>query len=206
MIGPNKERRSANISLLLMAIGTLMVILPGIWNADMTGWGYGMAFLGGALALTAFFIFLMFNGRAKVWNRMFRQLDVIAKWNYSKAFWTRVFQEDLADAGIGKIVGFFFAGIFSLIGVVIFAIDTEENGVFLLIMLGIAVFFIIIGFISTRTEKKRAFSSPPEVVIAKDGLFFKNTLYTWQARPFSYLESVSIHPTIRLSCSLFCGN
>ena len=53
-------------------------------------------------------------------------------------------------------------------------------------MLGVAVFFVIIGFISVGSEKRRAKASAPEAIIAQDGLFFKNTLTTWNNHAISY--------------------
>jgi len=191
----NKERRSANVSLIIMVIGILAAALPFILNVDMVMWGFGVAFIGGTTALITFFVFLMFNGRAGVRERMFRDENILARWQYSKEFWEQEYKEDMKDSGIGKIVGFFFGGIFTLIGIIFFAIDTEENVLILLIMLGIAVFFIIIGFISSGAEKRRINSSLPEAIIAQEGLFFKNILYTWNSRAISYLESVTMHPT-----------
>jgi len=190
----NKERRSANVSLIIILTGILAAALPFILKADLIRWGFGVAFVGGSTALIAFFVFLMFNGRARVRERMFHNENILAHWQYSKEFWKQVSKEDMEDSGIGKVFGFFFGGIFILIGIIIFAIDTEENGLFLLIMVGMAIIFIIIGFISSGAEKRRINSALPEVIIAQDGLLFKNILYTWNSRAVSYLESVTMHP------------
>ena len=73
-------------------------------------------------------------------------------------------------------------------------LDTAENKLFLLIMLGIAIFFVLIGLLSAILEKRRVEATLPEAIITKEGLFFKNILYTWNAKAISYLESVSLHP------------
>jgi DNA-binding transcriptional regulator of glucitol operon len=190
----NKERKSANTSLILMIIGILAAALPTLLKADMNRWGFGVSFMGGMLAVTTFFVFLMFNGRAKVRDRMFGQQNILAHWQYSKEFWDQITKEDQKDSGVGKVFGFVFFGIFTLIGIIVFVTDPEENGVFLLIMLGIGVFFILIGFLSVRAEKKRISESLPEAIIAQEGLFYKNTLYTWNSKNIAYLESVSFHP------------
>lgn len=192
----NKERKNANISLIIMFIGIIAVLLPFLSNADLESWGFAVAFIGMILAVTMFFVFLMFNGRAKVQNRIFNNENIMAHWKYSKEFWDRIQTEDTKDAGIGRIFGFFFGGIFTLIGIIVFAVDPEENALFLLFMLGIAIFFVIIGFISTSAEKKRVNASLPEAIIAQEGLFYKNILYTWNTPAISFLESVTLHPVV----------
>lgn len=191
----NKERKSANISLIILLISIIAVALPFVIDADMMDWGYGVALIGVVVGLTSFIVFLMYNGRARVRSRMFRNENILAHWKYSEEFWKNEIAKDNADAGIGKIIGFFLGGIFLVIGIVVFAADTDDNGMFFLLMLGLAVFFVIIGFISVSAQKRRIKASVPEVVIANEGLFYKNILYTWNNRAFSYLESVTMHPS-----------
>ena len=192
----NKERRSANISLFIMSIGIFATVFPFALNVGIDdGRGIFLAFAGGFIAVTCFFVFLMYNGRAKVRAKMFNNENILAHWQYSKEFWDQVTKEDMKDSGLGKVFGFFFGGLFAIIGLIVFFLNTDDNGVFLFIMLCVAVFFVIIGFIAASVEKKRAANSLPEAIIAQEGLFFKNTLHTWNARAFSRLESVSMHPT-----------
>ena len=192
----NKERRSANISLAIMLIGIFAAVFPFALNVGIDdGWGIFLAFAGGFIAITCFFVFLMYNGRAKVRAKMFNNENILAHWQYSKEFWDQVTKEDIKDSGLGKVFGFFFGGLFAVIGLIVFFLNTDDNGVFLFIMLGAAVFFVIIGFIAASVEKKRAANSLPEAIIAQEGLFFKNTLHTWNAKAISHLESVSMHPT-----------
>jgi len=191
----NKERRSANISLFIMFIGIFAAVFPFALNVGLDdGWGIFVAFAGAFIAVTGFFIFLMYNGRAKVRAKMFNNENILAHWQYSKEFWDQVTKEDIKDSGLGKVFGFFFGGLFAVIGIIVFFFNTDDNGVFLFIMLGAAVFFVIIGFLAASVEKKRAANSLPEVIIAQDGLFYKNILHTWNAKAISRLESVSMHP------------
>lgn len=199
----NNERKNAVISLIIMSAGILSAVLPFLLHKDMADWEFGVVFSGIVTAITAFFIFLMYNGRAKVQKKILFSEDILAHFYYSDEFWDRISQEDMKDSGIGRTVGFFLGGIFAFIGLMGFIADAEENLLFLLIMSGIAVFFVIIGFISSVTEKRRITSSLPEAVIAKEGLYFKNTLYTWNDKKYSYLESVTYHPAV--SDSLLFG-
>jgi hypothetical protein len=190
----NKERRNANISAIIMMIGIAGVVLPYVLDANMMGWGFGVSFVGIFVALSACFVFLMFRGRAKVLDRMFKNENVLARWQYSKEFWGKEYEEDMEDSGIAKVAGFFLGGIFLMIGIVVYMVNPDDNGMFLIIMLAIAVFFAIVGFAATAAEKKRITTSMPEAVISKQGLFYKNILYTWNNRLISYLVSVGISP------------
>lgn len=191
----NKERRNANISLTIMFFGVIAAIFPFLFKFGIDeGWGIFLAFAGAFLAIISFFVFLMYNSRAKVRAKMFRNENILARWQYSKDFWDRVTKEDLKDSGLGKVFGFFFGGLFAVIGIIVFFLNMDDNGIFLLIMLGVAIFFVLIGFIAAGVEKRRVHNSLPEAVISQEGIFFKDTLYTWNAKAISRLESVSMHP------------
>ena len=190
----NKERRSANISLFIMLVALIVAFAPIITKADMMDWGFAATTFGGIIALISLIVFIMYNGRAKVFSRMFTGENILAHWQYSREFWQAISKEDMESSGIGKIAGFFLGGIFLLIGIIVFAADTDENKGFFLLMLCIAVFFVIIGFVSSAMEKKRIRDSLPIALIAKEGVFYKNILYTWNTPAISYLESVTFHP------------
>ncbi|MHB1485035.1 MAG: hypothetical protein ACYCYI_10260 [Saccharofermentanales bacterium] len=190
----NKERRNARISLFIMTIGLLAFVLPYFLGADMMDYGYAIAFIGAILALTFFIVYFLFRGRAKVLDKMFYNENILAYWHYSKEFWDKEKAQDEKDSGIAKVVGFFLGGIFLIIGIVIFAVDPEENGLFLAIMAVIGVFFIAIGFIAAANEKRKAARILPEAIIAKEGVLYKDILYTWNSK-FAFLESVSLNPS-----------
>lgn len=194
MLKHNKERKNANISLFILILSVFAALVPFITDADMMQWGYGVFTISLVVALTTFFVFLMFNSRAKVLNRIFMQDNVLIHYHYNASFWKEICDEDYKDSGIGKIVGFFLGGIFFIIGTVVFLADTDDNGMFFIIMAFISVFFIFIGFISVYAQRKRIKESIPEAIITKEGLFYKNTLYTWNNRAISFLESVSLNP------------
>ncbi|MFA6308457.1 MAG: hypothetical protein WC677_01740 [Clostridia bacterium] len=192
MVIKNKERRSANITLIILFIGLLAIFLPWLLNADMMDWGFAVAFFGVIISLSCFFIFLMFNSRAKVIKRMFLNENILVHWNYTKEFWDRLNKEDMKESGVGKIFGFFIGGLFVLIGFIFLIVDSEENSLFFLIMLGVGIFFVIIGFAATFAERRRIRTAVPEAIISKDGLYYRNILYAWNAPLVSFLESISI--------------
>ncbi len=191
----NREKRSARISLAVMILGILALVVPSAIQADMMQWGFAVSFLGAVLAITAFFVFLMFRGRVRVRDRMFDPRNILAHWQYDREYWVQVVREEHGDVGISKIAGFVLAGVFLLIGIVVFAADPDDTGLFLVIMGGLAVLFVFVGFLAARAAKRRIDTALPEAIISREGLLFKNVLYTWNARKIAYLESVCFHPT-----------
>jgi hypothetical protein len=190
----NKERKNSNLCLFFLILGISVVTLPLAFLEDVPEWGYALIFLGAVDVIISFILFIMFIGRARVYEEMFNNQNVLAYWKYPDEFWEKENIEDMKQTGIGKIAGFFIGGIFLLIGIIIFLADTEENALFFLIMLAVSVIFVVVGFAATAAEKSRIKLSKPEAIISKRGLFFKNTLYTWHSKKIAYLESVSINP------------
>jgi hypothetical protein len=188
----NKDRRSAGISLFVMVLGFAAVVIPIVAPESGMDWGYAAAFSGLIVGLTAFFAFLLFNSRARVFKRMFDNERILARFIYPKDFWEKIIKEEREESGAGKALGFFLGGLFLLIGLVMYLI--QQNGLFLLMMLGLAVFFVIVGFLASRADRRRLDQALPEAVIAPEGVFYNNILHTWNVRMTSYLESVSMHP------------
>lgn len=191
----NKERKSATISLTFVFISIIAGVLPFILEPEPEAWAFAEAFIALVVGLSSLLVFLMFQSRAKVLDRIFEGQNLLARFQYGEREWNRTVEGEIKDAGIGKIVGFFIGGIFLLIGFVLYLADPRDNGVFMLIMAGLCGFFIMIGFLSAAAAKKRIRGSLPEAVIAKDGLYYQNILYTWNNPTVSYLESVVLHPT-----------
>lgn len=194
MIRKNKERRSANVSLAVILLGFSGVVIPFMANFDMIKGGYASIVIGAIVGITAFLIFLMFNSRARVMENMFSDSNLLAHWQYSQEFWQEETREDIKDTGVAKIIGFVLGGIFLLIGIVVLAADPDDNGAFFLIMLGVAVFFVIVGFVAAAANKRKLQSALPEALIAREGVYFKGELYTWNQPVVSYLECVAADP------------
>ncbi len=190
----NNERRKAYISLGFTLVGIIAAVAPFALEADMFVWG-GASFMGGVItAISAFITFLMFNGRAKVMSAMFSGDNILVKWRYSDEFWEKNIRYEIRDTKIMRKIGAILGGVFVIVGVVAFVIDPDDNGLFTLMMLGIGVFFLILGFVSAATQKRRLRRSPPEAVIAKEGVLYQGELFTWNQPAIAYLDGVSVNP------------
>lgn len=193
MIKNNRERRNANICLLVMILGIALIAASFLLDPELVNGGVAFIFIGGIIAIIAFFTFLMFNNRAKVMERLFRDENILAHWRYSQDFWQNEIKEDLEDFAVGRIIALVIAGIFFLIGVAALLIDTD-NAAFAIIMIGVGLFILAVALLALSIQKKRLLADAGEAIICNEGLYFKSVLHAWNQKTVSYLEAVAIHP------------
>jgi len=187
----NPAKTGMRISLIILLLGAAIIILPFIAALDMSGYGYGMIVMGGFIALMGLVSYLLFRKRALVMQKILTG-NIIAQWQYDPSTWAEMVNAEVADMGGLKIMGIVVGGLFLIIGAVI-AIAGEANGVFLGIMIGLAVLFFCIGFLSYSVHKKRLLKAPPEATIASEGVYYMGTLTDWNGVT-SVLDSVGFHP------------
>lgn len=187
----NRERRSANVSLIFLLLGIAMVAAPFAAKADMMEWGFASIFIGGFIVLVSFVCFLIFNGRAIVQSKILRGENILVHWQYDPDFWSKEIAEDIEGFKGAKIIGTVLGGIFALIGIIFLLSDPDDNQLFFFIMLGIGVFIFLIAVISSSIQKRRLLNEPGEAIIVRDGLYYRGVLVTWSGRT-SVLEGVSI--------------
>lgn len=197
----NKEKSNAALSFIVMTAGMLCAVFPFLLSEYPSDRQLAVAFAGLAVSVTSLFLFMMYKSRADAYERILSGSETLAHFHYPPEK-SGVFIGE-ADGGAGPVVGSLIGAVFALTGLILWLADPAENGAFFVLMLVLAVFFALTGFAAAFAEKRRLRNSLPEAVIAKEGLYFKNTFYTWNDRRFSYLESVSLHPAEE-NCLLFC--
>lgn len=198
----NKEKRNAALSFIVMAAGMLCAVFPFLLSEYPSDRQLAVAFAGIATAITALFIFMMYKSRAEAYDRILSGSETLAHFYYPAGSADDRFGGAAPD-GAGPVIGSFIGAIFAVTGFALYLSDSRENGSFFILMLVLAGFFVLTGFAASFAEKRRYRNTLHEAVIAKEGLYFKNTFYTWNDRRFSYLESVSRHPAEENSL-LFC--
>lgn len=191
----NRERRDANISLIFLLIGVTMISIPFLFEDSFMNWGFASMFVGVIIALTAFFTFLMMNGRAKVYKHILEEQNMLAHWIYDPKFWKEYVAEDLAFTKTSRWLAYGLGLIFIIIGFVVYIADPDENLMFFIIMFIVAGIIFIGANIGISIQKSRLTKGVGEAIIVKEGVYFKGTLYTWNQKAISYLEGVGINPT-----------
>lgn len=189
----NREMKGLIIGVVLLILGFLMITTPFLFD-DMMSWGFASIFTGILVFIIGIVLTFMYKKRVNVHKRMFESNDKLAHWFYDSVFWQEEIKEDLEGIPGLKVMGYVLGGLFLIIGIAIFSSDPDDNSAFMLIMLGFAVFFILVSQIAAHLNKKRLLNDTGEAVITRDGLYFKSQLYSWDGIT-SYLESVSPDPS-----------
>jgi hypothetical protein len=182
-------KTAKTVNLLFLILGLGMMVLPFAFAVDMMQWGFGSAFIGLVVFITTLLLAPFFGKRASVMRKIQKGDGILAWWRYPADIWEKQRQQEISDLAGIKIAGIVLGAIFALIGVVIFATDPEEMGLFLAIMLGIGVFILFISRLSAGSAKRRLLKTEDEAVIHADGLFYRGELTTW-GRGMNRLKAV----------------
>jgi len=167
------------VNLLFLFLGLLMMILPFMLQVDMMQWGFGTAFIGLFIFLTTLLLAPFFGKRAAIMAKIQRGEGILAWWRYPADIWEKERQEQISDLTGMKIGGIVLGAIFALIGIVLFATDPDDMGMFLAFMLGIGIFFVILAQLAAANQKKRLLRTEDEAIIHTDGLFYRGELTSW---------------------------
>lgn len=185
-------KTAKTVNLFFLLLGLCMMALPFALQADMIQWGFGCAFIGLIVFITTLILVPFFGKRAAIMAKIQRGEGILAWWRYPADIWEKQRQQEISDLSGIRIAGIVLGAIFALIGVVIFATDPEEMGLFLAIMLGIGVIIFLISQISSKTAKKRLMKTEDEAVIHAEGLFYRGELTTW-GRGLNRLKAVGFN-------------
>ena len=172
-------KKGRTINLLFLLLGLTMTVLPFAIDADIMAWGAACAFVGFFIFVTALILLPFFVKRAAVMNKIQKGEGILAWWRYPAEAWEKERQSQIADLGGIKIGGFVLGGIFLLIGIILFATDPDDMGLFLAIMGGIGLLMVVVSQLSAAAQKKRLMVTQDEAIIHTDGLFYRGELTTW---------------------------
>lgn len=167
------------VTTILLILGLCMTVLPFALDADIMAWGAACAFVGFFIFLTSLILLPFFAKRAAVMNKIQKGEGILAWWRYPAEDWEKERKTQIADLGGMKIGGFVLGGIFLLIGIILFATDPDDMGMFLAIMAGIGLLMVVVSQLSAAAQKKRLAAIQDEAIVHTDGLFYRGELTTW---------------------------
>lgn len=168
-----------NLTLVFLLVGLAMIAIPLALSVDMMDGGAASLFLGAFVAISSAVLLPFFSKRATIMSRIHRGEGVLAWWRYSGKTWEKKRDKEIGELGAMKLGGFALAILFALIGFIVFFMDMEEMGLFLLIMLAIGAFFILFSQLAVRVAASRLKTTEDEAVIHTDGLFYRGSLTSW---------------------------
>lgn len=187
----NPEQRSLIISQLVLAAGLFIVFSPVIFSLDMMQWGYGIVVMGAFVALAGIISVMAFRPRAAAMKRIIGNDGILGRWKYGPGHKEKLNQEAREDVFIMRIAGSVLGGIFVVIGLVMFAIDPDENLMFLVMMCAVA--FVIGGsaFLAAQRRAATIRLEQDEAIFDRIGVWYAGELTAWTP-PFSKLLAVTM--------------
>ena len=172
-------KTARSVTVLFLILGLVMTVLPFALDADFMAWGGASAFIGVVILTTSLILLPFFGKRVAVMNKIQKGEGILAWWRYPAEAWEKERKTQIGDLGGMKIAGFVLGGIFLLIGIVLFATDPDDMGLFLAIMAGIGLLMVVVSQLSAAAQKKRLLAMEDEAIIHTDGFFYRGELTTW---------------------------
>lgn len=187
----NPESRSARISLVFMAAGILLALLPLLAPEELTDWGFAAMFVGVLLAVAALGVFLVLNIRRKARGRMLAGEGVYARWLLDRDVHLKDKAQEQENSRNAIVASRILAVVLFLAGLGIFLADPEGNLLFLGLMVVISLTLAAVAGLYSASRMKGLEEKGAEVVFFRDGVLWRSELYSfdgWIRR----LESVLV--------------
>jgi len=193
----NSEKGGLFTGIFIMVMSFLFSIIPFVFSLDMMQWGYGILCIDLFVFIIGFITTSMFLFRFNRLQEIIAGKDVIAHWHYSKDEFHKKAKIELNNNKkenrfkLAAVWFFFllFTVIFTIIG---FASDEAESmGLFVVIMLSIAIVITAFALIMPGVMYRSSLNASPEVIIAKNGMYYMGRLHTWN-KPLFLIDSVTI--------------
>lgn len=177
MMTKNPESRSARISLVFMAAGILLALLPLLAPEELTVWGFASMFIGLLLAVAAFGIFLVLNIRAQARGRMLAGEGVYARWSLDEDVHKKEEMESREDGRNAIVASRILAVFLFLVGLGIFLTDPEGNLLFLGLMAVISMILAVVAGLYSASRVKGLDEEGADVVFFRDGVLWRSEFY-----------------------------
>lgn len=214
----NPERKSSIISLVIAAIGVIVMFLPAILGIEGIDGGYAIILLGVVVIITGIVAFIIYTWRANKLDAMLGGKNLLVHWTYSQDEWQRYTERAHEDKkSASRILFYIISGFALATGIGFFIKDPDSGKYVFLAMLGLIFLMGIIAYVTTMLDYRRNKKNLGEAYIARDGLFLNGVLHTWkglatrldtvvyeeeaQSLVFTYvaLDRVGLHPyTVRV--------
>jgi hypothetical protein len=126
---------------------------------------------------------------------------VLARWTYDAATWAALLRAGRTEASHRAVVGAVLAALSALAGLGAL-LGNDDLLPFAAMMLGIAVFFAVLGIGLAADATRRVSTAPPEAVIAGAGVSFLGRVVDFDGFA-TVLDGVGLHPD-RANTLVFC--
>ncbi len=177
----NPERKSSLVSVVIAAIGIVIMFVPAIVGMEGMDGGYAVILLGVVVIITGIVAFFVYTWRAKKLDAMLGGKNLLVHWTYSQDEWRRYTEKAHEDKkSASKVLFFIISGFAIVIGAGFFIKDPDSGKYVFLAMLGLIVIIGFVALLTTMLDYRRNKKNLGEAYVATDGIYLNGVLHTWK--------------------------
>ncbi len=199
MNATNTNKRIAWACSGIIALGMLVVFLPGILDLDMMQMGFGISTIGVFVVIVGIASVIVFARMARLFDTVLQKDNILVHWTYSPEEWQQYTEEEYTEDRNDKIHLLLIISVFAVVAGVILWVAYRDNPLSIVgIVVGLIVLIGLVALLSTALSHRRNRSRHGEVYIARDGALVNGRFHVWKGAANS-LGSVSYREARRSS-------
>ena len=176
----NKDLRNLLISLAAGLAGIIVILTVIYLPVDIYEGGGALIMLGILLTITGPIVALLFWQRAWTYEKLMKDDNLIAKWNFDEGLWKRFMEEEKSfrqgeQRGLQLIVLFFSV----LFGAIFWIADPETGWIVALVLLGVNILIMIVVWLNGMSLRRWDKVENLECRIGQNGLILIDQLHLW---------------------------
>ena len=177
----NPERKSSIVSVVIAAVGIIIMFVPAILGMEGMAGGYAVVVLGIVVLITGIVAFFVYTWRAKKLDDMLNGKNLLVHWTYTQDEWQRYTEKAHEEKkSAHKTLFLIISGFAIATGAGFFIKDPDSGKYVFLVMLGLIVIIGFVAYLTTMLDYRRNKKNLGEAYIATDGVYLNRVLHTWK--------------------------
>lgn len=178
----NFQRKFAIMWIAILLISIFGAISVPLFDISISKGGGALFFISLIVAVTAFFISLLYLKRTKLLTQMLNQENTLVKWIYPEDVWQKyldfAYQERKKQNRNTYIL---VATVLIIIFSIFMIFDNKSFPIMLYILIGFLLLLFIISKASPAAEYKKQLKAKPLAIISKNGVLIGKYLHNWNS-------------------------
>lgn len=166
----NIYSKQTKVMFVLFIFSCIIGSLPIVLKWDLMSIGFGIMFLSLVFGLTFLITTINFGVKSHRIKNLLLDNPVMGSYVFDSATQEAYIKELSEGVGMTKIAGIFLAGIFWVIGIVVFMTDPDELVIFLVIMGVVGLLMVMVAFLSAYFQRRKIKKLDGEVVFARHAI------------------------------------
>jgi hypothetical protein len=177
----NPARRTMNVWLVITLLAVFGVFAPTLFGMDGFDGGFALATFSFLLAVTGLVVIIMYRGRARMLDSIFKGEGLLVHWRYRPEEWQDYSEKDyLADKqakwGLYRVV--MVITIIVTFGFWLF--HRDSGGIMVGVFLGLGALLGLVVWFTTNYDHWQNRRYQGEVYLARDGVYVGRRLHLWK--------------------------